>query len=99
MNNFPCEKKTEDILFQNGLPMSALRPEAVPQAEAWMKHADKADKKVIERILKMASKKNELENSLKRTLLPDAKESVEQWLKDANEDGNPFIFDLSSTFV
>ena len=53
-----------------------------------MKHADKADKKVIERILKVASKKNELENSLKKTLLPDAKESVEQWLKDANEDGN-----------
>ena len=75
------------------MPLSALRPEAVPQAEAWMKHADKADKKVIERILKMASKKNELENSLKRTLLPDAKESVETWLKDANEDGNYFVSD------
>lgn len=79
-------KQRNGVVDQNGLPMSALRPEAVPQAEAWMKHADKADKKVIERILKMASKKNELENSLKRTLLPDAKESVEQWLKDANED-------------
>ena len=60
-----------------------------------MKHADKADKKVIERILKMASKKNELENNLKRTLLPDAKQSVEQWLKDANDDGNILLYPFS----
>lgn len=53
-----------------------------------MKHADKADKKVIERILKMASKKHEIDNSLKRSLLPDAKDSVEKWMKDANEQGN-----------
>ena len=57
-----------------------------------MKNADLADKKVIERILKIASKKNALENSLKKTLLPDAKESVEQWLKDANENGNIITF-------
>lgn len=67
---------------------SALLPDAVPQAEEWMKHADKADKQVIERILKMASKKHQLENSLKKTLLPDAKDTVEKWMKDATEDGN-----------
>lgn len=84
---------------QNGMPLSALRPEAVPQAEAWMKHADIADKKVIERILKMASKKNELENSLKRTLLPDAKESVEHWMKDANEDERQVALDFFSSLA
>ncbi|XP_045200081.1 uncharacterized protein LOC123554174 isoform X3 [Mercenaria mercenaria] len=73
---------------ENGIRLnSALLPEAVPQAEEWMKHADKADKKVIERILKMASKKHELEKSLKKSLLPDAKDSVEKWMKDANAEG------------
>jgi hypothetical protein len=77
---------------------SALLPEAVPQAEEWMKYADKADKKVIERILKMASKKHELDNSLKRTLLPDAKDSVEKWMKDANEQGRMRAFN-NHTFL
>lgn len=84
---------------RNGLPLSALRPEAVPKAEAWMKHADKADKKVIERILKMASKKNELENNLRQTLLPDAKESVEQWLKDATEDERQVALDFFNSLA
>lgn len=80
--------KTPPEVDANGIPLnSALLPEAVPQAEEWMKHADKADKEVIKRILKMAGKKHELENSLKRSLLPDAKESVEKWMKDANENG------------
>lgn len=87
------------VIEKNGLPLSALRPEAVPQAEAWMKHADKADKKVIERILKMASKKNELENNLKRTLLPDAKQSVEQWLKDANDDERQVALDFFNSLA
>ncbi|KAL4219225.1 hypothetical protein ACF0H5_021807 [Mactra antiquata] len=78
-------KRTPVDLSNYGLDY-ALQPEAVPQAHEWMKHADKADKKVIERILKMASKKHQLENSLNKTLLPDAKGSVEKWLKEANED-------------
>ena len=67
--------------------MDALMPEAVPGAQEWMKKADNADKKVVERILKMASKKNQMETSLRKTLLPDAKESVEKWLTSANEPG------------
>lgn len=52
-----------------------------------MKLAPSTDKKVIEKILRMAEKKKRLETSLKKTLLPDAKESVEKWMQNANEDG------------
>lgn len=78
---------------------SALRPEAVPQAEAWMKHADKADRSVIERVLKMASSKNKLENSLRHTLLPDAKDSVDKWMKGANENERQVALDFFNSLA
>lgn len=83
---FVDTRKKSSEVDENGVPLGwALKPEAVPQAEEWMKNADKADKKVIERIIKMASKKNELDHSLRKTLLPDAKDTVDKWLTDANE--------------
>ncbi|XP_052790911.1 uncharacterized protein LOC128224867 isoform X4 [Mya arenaria] len=78
-------KKTPELNL-NGMRY-ALKPEAVPQAEAWLSNASAADKQVIERVLKMAGKKQEVETSMRRTLLPDAKHSVEKWMKDANENG------------
>jgi len=52
-----------------------------------MKLAPKADKKVIEKVLRLAEKKHQIDSSLKRTILPDARDSVEKWLMSANEDG------------
>ena len=74
------------ISEQNGMSY-ALKPEAVPQAEAWLKNASTADKQVIERVLKMAGRKQEVETSMRKTLLPDAKNTVEKWMKDANDNG------------
>lgn len=65
----------------------ALKPEAVPGASDWLKNASVEDKRVIERVLRMAGQKNELENSMRKTLLPDAKDTVEKWMKNANEEG------------
>jgi len=65
----------------------ALKPEVVPGAAEWMKNANADEKKVIERVLRMAGQKNELENSMRKTLLPDAKNTVEKWMQDANEGG------------
>lgn len=69
----------------------ALKPEVVPGASEWLKNASADEKRVIERVLKMAGQKNELENSMRKTLLPDAKDTVEKWMKDANENGNLFF--------
>lgn len=92
-------KKTPQV-DTNGIRLdSALLPDAVPQAAEWMKHADKADKQVIERILKMASKKHQLENSLKKTLLPDAKDTVEKWMKDATEDERQVALNFFSSLA
>ncbi|XP_052250410.1 uncharacterized protein LOC127857787 isoform X3 [Dreissena polymorpha] len=79
-------KKTPPTVDLNGIT-NALRPEALPQAEEWLKTANSADKRVIERVLKMAGRKQAIEKSLKKTLLPDAKDTVEKWMKDASENG------------
>ena len=65
----------------------AIKPEAVPKAEEWMRNASESDKRIIERVLKMAGRKHEVEASLRKALLPDAKETVEKWIKGANDNG------------
>ncbi|KAK3087108.1 hypothetical protein FSP39_001829 [Pinctada imbricata] len=64
----------------------SLQPQVVDKAEQWMKLAPNADRKVIERVLKMAEKKQKQNVNLTRALQPNAKEAVEKWLTDANDD-------------
>jgi hypothetical protein len=52
--------------------------------------APQADRKVIERILRMTEKKHQLDNTLKKSLLPDAKDTVERWLDHATEEGKNY---------
>ena len=52
-----------------------------------MKLAPNADRKVIEKVLRMAEKKHKLEGTLNKSLQPDAKEAVDKWLLGANETG------------
>ncbi|XP_033732535.1 uncharacterized protein LOC117321988 isoform X2 [Pecten maximus] len=65
---------------------TSLQPHVVDKADELLKLAPKADRKVIEKILKMADRKQQMENSLKKTMMPDAREEVEKWLTSANED-------------
>ncbi|GFR79828.1 hypothetical protein ElyMa_000565000 [Elysia marginata] len=63
----------------------SLQPHAVTLAGDWLKTAPKADRKVIERVLRMQEKKHQLDNALKKSLQPDARRSVEDWLETAND--------------
>lgn len=65
-----------------------MQPHAVRNAENYFKLAPQADRKVIERILRMTEKKHQLDNTLRKSLLPDAKDTVDKWLDNATEDGN-----------
>ncbi|XP_076093155.1 uncharacterized protein LOC143064302 isoform X2 [Mytilus galloprovincialis] len=64
----------------------SLQPHAVRTAEHYFKLAPQTDRKVIERILRMTEKKHQMDNTLKKTLLPDAKDTVEKWLDNATEE-------------
>lgn len=64
----------------------SLQPHAIKTAEHYFKLAPQADRKVIERVLRMTEKKQQLDNTLKKSLLPDAKNTVEKWLDDATEE-------------
>ncbi|RUS73640.1 hypothetical protein EGW08_018595 [Elysia chlorotica] len=63
----------------------SLQPHAVTLAGDWLKTAPKADRKVIERVLRMQEKKHQLDHALKKSLQPDARKSVEDWLESAND--------------
>ncbi|XP_052250409.1 CREB-binding protein-like isoform X2 [Dreissena polymorpha] len=91
-------KKTPPTVDLNGIT-NALRPEALPQAEEWLKTANSADKRVIERVLKMAGRKQAIEKSLKKTLLPDAKDTVEKWMKDASENERQVALNFFSSLA
>lgn len=65
----------------------SLQPQCLDKAEQWMKLAPNADRKVIEKVLRMAEKKHKLEGTLNKSLQPDAKEAVDKWLLGANETG------------
>ncbi|KAL3871156.1 hypothetical protein ACJMK2_039172 [Sinanodonta woodiana] len=80
----PSEHKSEENRMIEPLTQS-LQPEAIFKAEEWMKTANQYEKKIVERVLRMASKSSEIESSLRCSLLPDARTSVEKWLKEANE--------------
>ncbi|KAK3579921.1 hypothetical protein CHS0354_014031 [Potamilus streckersoni] len=83
-NKLLSENKSEENSLMEPLTQS-LQPEAIFKAEEWIKKANQYEKKVVEKVLRMASKSNEIESSLRRSLLPDARTSVEKWLKEANE--------------
>lgn len=53
-----------------------------------MKLAPNADRKVIEKVLRMAEKRQKIEGTLNKSLQPDAKDVVDKWLLGANDTGN-----------
>ncbi|XP_048776883.1 uncharacterized protein LOC125681034 isoform X3 [Ostrea edulis] len=63
----------------------SLHPHVLDKAEQWMKLAPNADRKVIEKVLRMAEKKQKLGGTLSKSLQPDAKDAVDKWLLGANE--------------
>lgn len=65
---------------------ASLQPHVVEKADELLKLAPQADRKVIEKILRLAERKQKMEHSLKKTVMPDAREAVEKWLSSANED-------------
>lgn len=52
-----------------------------------MKLAPNADRKVIEKVLRMADKRQKIEGTLNKSLQPDAKDVVDKWLLGANDTG------------
>lgn len=52
-----------------------------------MKLAPNADRKVIEKVLCMAEKRQKIEGTLNKSLQPDAKDVVDKWLLGANDTG------------
>ncbi|XP_069121244.1 uncharacterized protein [Argopecten irradians] len=82
----PQAPSEEDVKLGKEDFKSSLQPHVVDKADELLKLAPKADRRVIERILKMADKKQQMENSLKKTMMPDAREEVEKWLSSANEE-------------
>jgi len=73
------ELGTRDRLRNN------LQPHTVNLANDWLKQAPGADRKVIERLLRMQEKQHQLENAMRKSLQPDAKKSVDDWLETATE--------------
>lgn len=63
----------------------SLQPHTVNQADTWLKQAPQADRKVIERVLRMQEKQHQLDHAMRKTLLPDAKKNVEDWLETATD--------------
>ncbi|XP_062571693.1 uncharacterized protein LOC134233710 isoform X4 [Saccostrea cucullata] len=63
----------------------SLQPHVLDKAEQWMKLAPNADRKVIEKVLRMADKRQKLGGTLNKSLQPDAKEVVDKWLFGASE--------------
>lgn len=85
----PEVKKTEDDHEIEEIRkefQKSLQPHTVRTAEHYFKLAPQADRKVIERILRMTEKRHQLDNTLKKSLLPDAKDTVERWLDNATEE-------------
>lgn len=75
----------------------SLHPHVLDKAEQWMKLAPNADRKVIEKVLRMAEKKQKLGGTLSKSLQPDAKDAVDKWLLGANEAGKlKYLFLLMS---
>ncbi|XP_071096271.1 uncharacterized protein [Haliotis cracherodii] len=64
---------------------ASLRPGAVGLAEDWMKDAPHMEREVIKKILRMQEKRSHLDQAMRRTLLPDARQAVEKWLDRATE--------------
>lgn len=65
----------------------SLQPQVLDKAEQWMKLAPNADRKVIEKVLRMAEKRQKIEGTLNKSLQPDAKDVVDKWLLGANDTG------------
>eukprot|EP00105_Crassostrea_gigas_P007980 XP_011422405.1 PREDICTED: uncharacterized protein LOC105324877 isoform X2 [Crassostrea gigas] len=74
----------EDIALRQEFRHS-LQPQVLDKAEQWMKLAPNADRKVIEKVLRMAEKRQKIEGTLNKSLQPDAKDVVDKWLLGAND--------------
>ncbi|XP_046570564.1 uncharacterized protein LOC124278833 [Haliotis rubra] len=64
---------------------ASLKPGAVGLAEDWMKDAPHMDREVVQKLLRMQEKSSHLDQAMKKTLLPDARQAVEKWLDRATE--------------
>nr|XP_022324628.1 uncharacterized protein LOC111125298 isoform X4 [Crassostrea virginica] len=84
LTNLGGATSPEDLTLKEEFRHS-LQPQCLDKAEQWMKLAPNADRKVIEKVLRMAEKKHKLEGTLNKSLQPDAKEAVDKWLLGANE--------------
>uniref|UniRef100_K1QHL4 Uncharacterized protein n=1 Tax=Magallana gigas TaxID=29159 RepID=K1QHL4_MAGGI len=63
----------------------ATAQEDIALRQQWMKLAPNADRKVIEKVLRMAEKRQKIEGTLNKSLQPDAKDVVDKWLLGAND--------------
>ncbi|XP_061163877.1 uncharacterized protein LOC133173017 isoform X1 [Saccostrea echinata] len=84
MTNIGGTTAQEDFTLREEFRHS-LQPHVLDKAEQWMKLAPNADRKVIEKVLRMADKRQKLGGTLNKSLQPDAKEVVDKWLFGASE--------------
>ncbi|KAH9493220.1 hypothetical protein Btru_020919 [Bulinus truncatus] len=79
------EAITEVKTSVNQLLKDTLQPHVANLAADWLKTAPQGDRKVIEQILRLQIKQNQLESAIHKTVLPDIRKKVQLWLETATE--------------
>ncbi|KAK0046074.1 hypothetical protein Bpfe_024535 [Biomphalaria pfeifferi] len=80
-----AESKTEAKSGIEQILKTTLQPHVANLAADWLKQASLNDRQVIEKILRVQIKQNQLESAINKTVLPDIRKKVQLWLETATE--------------
>uniref|UniRef100_A0A2C9KH36 Uncharacterized protein n=1 Tax=Biomphalaria glabrata TaxID=6526 RepID=A0A2C9KH36_BIOGL len=80
-----AESRTEAKSGIEQILKTTLQPHVANLAADWLKQASLNDRQVIEKILRVQIKQNQLESAINKTVLPDIRKKVQLWLETATE--------------